>query len=67
MIAEVNRSQVQKLMASGALLVEVLPAEEYASGHLPGAINIPMRDLTTERMRGYNPAMPIAVYCYDYT
>lgn len=34
------------LQQTGAVLVDVRPAEEYAAGHIKGAINIPMAALT---------------------
>ena len=41
----IDREQVQKLTATGAQLVEVLPPDEYKDEHLPGAINIPLKAL----------------------
>jgi uncharacterized protein len=38
---------VQELLARGAQLLEVLPASVYELEHLPGAINIPLPELTT--------------------
>ncbi len=35
---EIDRARVQELLAAGAQLVEVLPAEEYEDEHLPRAI-----------------------------
>jgi rhodanese-related sulfurtransferase len=31
--------------ASGALVIDVRQPEEYAAGHIPGAVNIPLREL----------------------
>jgi rhodanese-related sulfurtransferase len=44
----VDRYQVREMLAEGAQLVEVLPEEDYESWHLPGAINIPLKDLTPD-------------------
>ncbi len=63
---ELHRDEVRKLVADGAQLVEVLPADEYEAEHLPGAINIPLKTLdrqTTSRLR---PDQPVIVYCHDY-
>jgi rhodanese-related sulfurtransferase len=65
MPAEIDRHQVQELVARGAQLVEVLPAEEYAEDHLPGAINLPLRRLETEAIRVLDRARPVIVYCWD--
>ncbi len=40
MTARIELSDLQRLIAEQAQLVEVLPPAEYAEAHLPGAINI---------------------------
>lgn len=40
-IAEINAEQLLALQAAGAPVVDVREPAEYASGHLPGAVNIP--------------------------
>ena len=62
----IDREQVQKLIATGAQLVEVLPPEEYEDEHLPGAINIPLKMLDAVTTRQLDPQRPVIVYCYDY-
>ena len=61
------RDEVRRLLEEeGAQLVEVLPREEYGEAHLPGAINIPLKELnraTAERLRRDEP---VIVYCHDY-
>lgn len=57
--------QLRALVDRGAQLVEVLPQEEYDWGHLPGAVNIPLKALTTEALTGLDRRRPIAVYCWD--
>ena len=42
------RDEVGKLLEEGAQLVEVLPSKEYEEEHLPGAINIPLKELDRE-------------------
>ena len=53
----IDRDQVQRVLAEGAQLVEVLPQEEFEEEHLPGAINIPLKTLDAEvhraRYRAY--------------
>ena len=53
-------------MGQGAQLVEVLPAAEYAEEHLPGAINIPLKELNRETARQLDRQRPVIVYCHDY-
>lgn len=62
----IDRERVQELVAAGAQLVEVLPAQEYADEHLPGAINIPLKQLNRESAGRLKQSQPVIVYCHDY-
>ena len=53
------------MMATGAQLVEVLPAEEYAEDHLPGATSLPLRRLDAEASSVLDKNRPVIVYCWD--
>ena len=61
----IDREQVQKLTATSAQLVEVLPPEEYEDEHLPGAINIPLKTLDPATTCRLDRERPVIVYCYD--
>lgn len=43
-------------------VLDVRPPEEYAAGHLPGAINIPLAELES-RLDALDPAHGIVAYC----
>ena len=45
-----------------ALLVDVREPEEYASGYIEGAINIPLRDLT-QNLNQIPKNRPVILYC----
>jgi rhodanese-related sulfurtransferase len=60
------RDEVGKLLEEGAQLVEVLPSEEYEEEHLPGAINIPLKELDWETAAPLRREEPVIVYCHDY-
>jgi len=62
----VDRNEVQRLIGEGAQLVEVLPPAEYAEEHLPGAINIPLKELNRETAQQLDRQRPVIVYCHDY-
>jgi rhodanese-related sulfurtransferase len=62
----IDADEVGKLVADGAQLVEVLPAEEYAEEHLPRAINIPLKELDAARVAQLRRDEPVIVYCHDY-
>ena len=62
----IDRDEVQRLLEGGAQLVEVLPEDEYADEHLPGAINIPLKTIDRETTRRLDRDRPVIAYCYDY-
>jgi len=62
----IERDEVLRLLREEqAQLVEVLPPDEYADEHLPGAINIPLKALDRETTRRLDRERPVIVYCYD--
>ncbi len=67
MPTDATRADVQRLLTEGAQLVEVLPPAEYEEEHLPGAINLPLKELTRQAARRLDRTRPVIVYCYDTT
>ena len=63
----IERTRLQELVADGAQLVEVLPREEYDERHLPGAINLPLKELNRETAMRLDRSQAVVVYCYDFT
>lgn len=39
---EIDIDELETLLASGAKLVDVREPDEYASGHVPGAVSVPL-------------------------
>jgi rhodanese-related sulfurtransferase len=62
---KVDYESLSKLLGEGAQLVEVLPREEYDEEHLPGAINIPLKELDRDSAAQLDKARPVVVYCWD--
>jgi rhodanese-related sulfurtransferase len=62
---EVQRQEAQSLIDNGAQVVEVLGAEEFEEDHLPGAINIPLRQLDKQATEKLDPTRPVLVYCWE--
>jgi len=63
----IDRDDVQRLFREEqAQLVEVLPADEFIDEHLPGAVNIPLKQLDRDSAVSLDPQRPVIVYCYDY-
>jgi rhodanese-related sulfurtransferase len=65
-VKTIGRDEVQRLVAAGAQLVEVLPRPEYEEEHLPGAINIPLKELNAASARQLERDAPVIVYCNDF-
>jgi rhodanese-related sulfurtransferase len=61
----IDRYEVRRLLAAGAQLVEVLKPKEYEKEHLPGAINLPLRNLDRQTTSVFDPNRPVIVYCWD--
>jgi rhodanese-related sulfurtransferase len=66
MSSRIELPALKRLIDQTAQLVEVLPAAEYAEAHLPGAINIPLKQLDRSTSAPLDRHRPIVVYCYDY-
>ena len=62
----IERDEVRRLVRAGGQLVEVLPPEEYEDEHLPGAVNLPLKQLNAAAARQLKRDRPVIVYCYDY-
>ena len=51
------------LVEAGAVLLDVRSPEEFAAGHIPGATNLPVQQLS-ERTAELGPKQrPLVVYC----
>ena len=59
----VSRKELLKRLRQGSVTVlDVRPADEFALGHLPHAVNIPLRELKA-RLSELDPAQEIVAYC----
>jgi rhodanese-related sulfurtransferase len=57
-----SSGDAHRLVAAGARLVDVRTVDEFAAGHLPGAVNIPLDEVRAraEELRG---GTPVILYC----
>jgi rhodanese-related sulfurtransferase len=62
---DVHRGYVQRLLADGAQIVDVLPRAEYEAEHIAGAINIPLKELDGRSTAILARDRPVIVYCWD--
>ncbi len=63
--ARVSSEEAHRLVQSGARLVDVRASFEYAGGHLPGAINVPVQHLRDHLQELEPKDKPIIVYCHS--
>ncbi len=60
---DVDGATARTLVAAGATLLDVRTAEEYAAGHLAGAINVPVQELPRRLGELGHHERPVVVYC----
>jgi ArsR family transcriptional regulator len=59
----VSRKELLQRLRDGLVtVIDARPAEEFATGHLPGAINVPLSELR-RRLRGLPKDQEIIAYC----
>jgi rhodanese-related sulfurtransferase len=64
-VEQITYPRLRELLDAGAQLVEVLPEQEFAEAHLPGAINLPLKQLDADSAAALDRAKPVVVYCWD--
>lgn len=63
---ETDCADVHDALAAGAtdfVLVEARGPAAYARGHIPGALNLPHREITAARLAEFPPGMLFVAYC----
>ena len=59
----ISSQDAREMVSTGARLVDVRTPSEFASGHIEGAVNIPLQQLS-KRMGELGPmTQPIVMYC----
>ncbi len=62
-LTPVKRDELIKLVKKGQVMVlDVRPPEEFAAGHIPGAVNVPLADLP-KRLKTLPKGQEIVAYC----
>jgi rhodanese-related sulfurtransferase len=61
----IGHDELRMLTGQRAQLVEVLPADDYDWAHLPGAVNVPLKELDARAGR-LDRSRPVIVYCHDW-
>jgi rhodanese-related sulfurtransferase len=65
MAERIDVEMLRALLEGDMQLLEVLPREEYLEQHLPGAINVPLKELDAHAVADLDRARPTVVYCWD--
>jgi phage shock protein E len=60
---EIQGAEARKLVAAGGRLLDVRSPAEYAGGHLPGAVNIPVQELDRRLAEVGPPDGEVILYC----
>lgn len=59
----VSREELLERVRSGrATVIDVRPAEEYAAGHIPGAVSVPLDELA-DRLAEFPADQEVVAYC----
>ena len=61
---EIYVTDLEENMRSGATVVDVREAREFAEGHVPGARNVPMSQLP-EGLDGVDREQPVLLICWS--
>jgi phage shock protein E len=61
----ISGAEARTLVKSGAAIVDVRTPEEFADGHIEGARNIPLSDLTARVAEVGAKTKPVVVYCFS--
>jgi len=64
-VARVRSAQARAAVAKGAKLVDVRTPGEFSSGHLDGAVNIPLDQLSRRHGELGSKKRPVVVYCHS--
>jgi phage shock protein E len=61
----VDGKEAHRLVAAGVTVVDVRTPEEFADGHVPGALNIPYDEVGARLREIGPPSTPVLLYCYS--
>lgn len=60
---DVTSSEARRLVDAGARLVDVRTPQEFLTGHIPRAINIPVQELDRRMAELESKDRPVVLYC----
>ena len=63
--ADINTGLIEYKKTEGAVLLDVRTPMEYAQGHIPGSINVPLQAIEKAGEIIESKDTPVFVYCYS--
>ena len=66
-LGQVDRAEARRLVEAGARLIDVRTPEEFESGHLSAAKNLPLRELAARLGELEPKSAPVVLYCESGT
>ena len=60
---DINEEVARCRAMPGAVLLDVRAPEEYAQGHIPGSVNLPLAAVAEAKHRFADRTTPLFVYC----
>lgn len=66
-LGQISAAKARELVQGGARLVDVRSAAEFSSGHIPGAVNVPVGELGAKLKQLGAKDKPVIVYCASGT
>lgn len=64
---DTSPEEARRLVEEGALLLDVRTEGEFASGHLPNAMNVPLHELGSKLAKLGDKDRSVVVYCLSGT
>ncbi len=66
-LGQMKPADAHRMVKEGAKLIDVRSPGEFSSGHLPGAINVPLQDLGSQVKKLGEKDKPVVLYCASGT
>ena len=60
---DINSAVEEYKKTEGAILLDVREKDEYANGHIPGSINVPVGEIDRVKDEITDDSTPVFVYC----
>lgn len=61
----ISGAEAKQLVSSGAMLIDVRTPSEFSSGHIQGAVNIPVTQIDARLPDLGEKSDPIVLYCHS--